>query len=547
MYLIGSGALSYGGAVFYALQSDNFHDFFTEYIPFGEEAVLYFEEQSFHKRFPNAHRNQNRTNPWAHEDSNKVMIPSKSGMSWRVADETDPDSSDIAHRGRHMSAVDANQSADKSGHHRPSAKMPGKDKATEQSATTSPALKGKDKAKNPKVNSTEKAKATPDTSNVGAEARVEPPAPLVAPVAQLSPLEVPQAEEPLVQELATVVNDLITVINADSVEASNKYAAPIAKAKQALAEMGIKIENLKAAEQKAAQEKIEEAHRQFDESAKELARRIDAARNEEVAQYREEFESEKEKLSRSYADKLKTDIEKVQHVSDQRIRNELIEQGTELKRKFGAEIKSLVEEERQGRLSKISELSNNVNNLQKLTADWNGVIDSNLSTQKLQIAVDAVRSAIARNDLPDSRPQPFVRELAALKQVANEDAVVDAAIASINPTAYQRGLPSPAQLIDRFRHVSAEVRKASLLPENAGLASHVASQFLSKLMFRKQGQPGGNEVESILTRAETMLEEGNLDGAAREMNTLHGWAAVLSQDWLQECRKVLEVRQALDV
>jgi mitofilin len=44
-----------------------------------------------------------------------------------------------------------------------------------------------------------------------------------------------------------------------------------------------------------------------------------------------------------------------------------------------------------------------------------------------------------------------------------------------------------------------------------------------------------------------MLEEGDLDGAAREMNTLQGWAGVLSKDWLQECRKVLEVRQALDV
>ena len=44
-----------------------------------------------------------------------------------------------------------------------------------------------------------------------------------------------------------------------------------------------------------------------------------------------------------------------------------------------------------------------------------------------------------------------------------------------------------------------------------------------------------------------MLEEGDLDGAAREMNTLQGWASVLSKDWLQDCRKVLEVRQALDV
>ena len=57
----------------------------------------------------------------------------------------------------------------------------------------------------------------------------------------------------------------------------------------------------------------------------------------------------------------------------------------------------------------------------------------------------------------------------------------------------------------------------------------------------------GDDVESILTRTETFLEEGNLDEAAREMNGLKGWAKTLSKDWLGEVRKVLEVQQALDV
>ena len=43
------------------------------------------------------------------------------------------------------------------------------------------------------------------------------------------------------------------------------------------------------------------------------------------------------------------------------------------------------------------------------------------------------------------------------------------------------------------------------------------------------------------------LEEGDLDGAAREVNGLEGWAKTLSKDWLGEVRKVLEVRQAVDV
>jgi len=175
------------------------------------------------------------------------------------------------------------------------------------------------------------------------------------------------------------------------------------------------------------------------------------------------------------------------------------------------------------------------------------VIDTNLATQKLQVAVDAVRSALARSAASDAKPRAFVREMAALKLVADGDAVVDAAIASINPAAYQRGIPSQPQLIDRFRRVASEVRKASLLPEDAGVASHAASFILSRVLFKKHGQPTGTDVESILTRTETLLEEGNLDAAAREMNSLTGWAKVLSRDWLNDVRKVLEVKQALDV
>ena len=79
------------------------------------------------------------------------------------------------------------------------------------------------------------------------------------------------------------------------------------------------------------------------------------------------------------------------------------------------------------------------------------------------------------------------------------------------------------------------------------MASHAASWVLSKVLFRKRGMTVGDDVESVLTRTETLLEEGCLDEAAREMNGLEGWAKTLSWDWLGECRRVLEVRQAVDV
>ena len=547
--------------MFYALRSDNFHDFFTEYVPFGEDAVLFFEEQSFQRRFPDAKSrmaSQNRTSA----PEKAVNIPARSGLSWKVQQE-EKGASDVSQKGRHMSALDGGKKPDAAKDSKPESRgaKPTVVKSPEQAISNTaradseekkqaqkaivPA--GASKAQDAKPASTDKPAVSAQPSPATPSPKSDPRPPAIPPVTAISNLSVPNADEPVVQDLVKILNDLITVVNSDAAEITNKYSAPMNKAKEALTEVASKITSLRDAERQAAEERIKQAHQEFDAGAKALLQRIETAQKEDEVKFREEFEAERSRIAQNYDEKLKTEIQRSTEVADARLRNELTEQAIEMKRKFVGDIKSLVESERDGRLSKLSDLSTNVDSLTELTSNWNGIIDSNLATQKLQVAVDSVRSALARSSWSETKPQPFVREMAALKLVADGDGIVDAAIASVNPSAYQRGIPSQSQLIDRFRNVAEEVRKASLLPEDAGIASHAASFVLSRVMFKKQGQPQGGDVESILTRTETLLEEGDLDGAAREMNGLKGWSKVLSRDWLGDVRKVLEVRQALDV
>lgn len=541
------------------MRSDNFHDFFTEYIPFGEDAVLYFEEREFRKRFPRLTNPTNRPPP---DSGNKVTIPSKSGVSWKIADK-EHQGSDLQTKGRHMSALDANKGEVKAGvaTQTPSAATgPEKKKAVEKAKSDAgPTPKAPPPNEPPKA---EKAppKASPPSTDPKPPAPVPPPTkptenprdasqrpPEVnepsrfMPMKSIDPLAINNANEPIVQDLVKIINDIITVVNADG--ASYKYNSTIGKAKAALADVGGRIMSLKEAERKSAEGKIRSTQMEFDTAAKELVRRLEEEMRDQDGRWKDEFESEREKIVQSYQERLRNESHRAQQLSEQRLRNELLEQAIALKKQFINEVTDRVETERNGRLSKLSDLSASVAELEKLTADWNSVIDANLRTQHLQVAVEAVRSNLETAD----RPRPFVRELAALKEIASDDSVINAAIASINPTAYQRGVPTTAQLIDRFRRVAAEVRKASLLPEDAGVASHAASFVLSKFLFKKNGMTVGDDVESTLTRTETLLEEGNLDEAAREMNTLDGWAKMLSWDWLSECRRVLEVRQAMDV
>ena len=458
-------------------------------------------------------------------------------MSSRVAEESG-ESSDLGTTGRHLSALQDNQPS-RAAQTSPATTDSKKAKAAEQGKE---AAKEATKPAQAAVPKQEAKTQTPEEPT--AKSQAEPPRSVessqaAASAARIDPINVAAGEEAVVQDVVKVLNDIITVVNADN--AAGKYSSAITKARDDINKIAQNIASLKASEQKAAEDRIKANHSEFDGYAKELLGRVEQEMREQESRWKDE--SERQSLSKSYEDKLKAESDSARQVYDQRLKNELLEQAVTLNRQFATDVQNRVEAERNGRLGKLTELSTGVSELEKLTTEWNAVVDANLQTQHLHVALDAVRALLDTA----SRPRPFVAELAALKEVAAADAVVDAAVACIPPTAYQRGIPTAAQLIDRFRRVAAEVRKAGLLPTEAGVASHAMSWALSKATFRKAGMPVGDDVESVLARTETLLEEGMLDEATREMNGLTGTARELCQDWLAECRRVLEVRQALDV
>ncbi|KAJ5000294.1 MICOS complex subunit MIC60 [Colletotrichum sp. SAR 10_66] len=506
------GAIGFGGGVWYSRVNDSFHDFFTEYVPFGEQAVLYFEEMDFRKRFPNI---SNKIK--SRDTGSQVAVPAQSGASWRVADNGEP-------AGRQSSAVDKAQAAKV-------AAVKEKPKPVEK----------KKRAPEPKPAPVEaKVVAPKQEENDFKPPEVNEPS-RFPPIPPIDAIKIEDATEPVVQDLVRMLNDIITVINAD--KAHGRYSPTITKAKNELSKVGSKIKAIKSSVEEKAAAEVQAKVADFDKAANDLIARVEGAMVAQEGAWRKEFEDEMKKVKESYDARAKLLLEREKQLNEERLNNQLLEQALALKKEFVTEVEKHVESEREGRLGKLEKLSDAVADLEKLTTGWNEVVDTNLRTQQLHVAVDAVRATLENA----TSPRPFTRELVALKEIAADDPVVNAAIASINPSAYQRGLANAAQLIDRFRIVASEVRKASLLPDEAGVASHASSYLLSKVMFKKQGLADGNDVESILTRTQTLLEEGNLDAAAREMNGLQGWAKTLSRDWLGEVRKTLEVQQALDV
>lgn len=528
------GGFAFGGGIWYSRVNDDFHDFFAEYIPFGEQAVLFFEERDLRRRFP---RPVGAGSLHVKETGNQVKIGPQSGASWRVADsgEQAPRMSSA------MRDVAGKQDTPKEA--KPAVKKAEPvlepKVAAAPSAATSALEANVDKSAQKQAKEEKPAKLSKSASGFKAPEVDEPSR--FPPASPIDPLKVKDADEPVVQNLVKMLNDIITVVNADN--ADDRFSATLGKAKNELNKVGSQIRDLKTQVEKDAGAKLATKVNEFEAAANELVGRVERAMGAQESQWRQEFETELRRIHEIYDKRSKTELEREKLVHEQKLENKLLEQAIELKRQFNQQVKESVESERNGRLGKLEQLNGAVRELEKLTTGWNDVVDTNLRTQQLHVAVDAVRASLGDSE----HPRPFVRELVALREIAHNDEVVNAAIASINPSAYQRGVSPPSQLIDRFRRVASEVRKASLLPDDAGVASHASSWVLSKVMFKKEGLAAGDDVESILTRTHTYLEEGDLDRATRELNGLTGWAKTLSRDWLAEARKVLEVQQALEV
>ena len=472
-FLIG---VSFAGGVYYSLKSDNFHDFFTEYIPFGEEVVLYFEDREFRKRFPNA---LTRVGP--KKEESKVTIPQRSGATWKIYE---PEVNalkvtDLGSVGPHVKSAGpkAKEGGKKEG---PTVFSPGptQPKTVDEKPIPSPSGPAI-------VEAAQKAAATRTNEDTVPLAH-----PAVSP-RQISPLELSHDVDPAVKDLTRAVNSIISLAN-DPKDTST-FSSAVSSAKVELERLNGLITNTRKQTEEIVSRKLHEQELEFTKVAQGILSRVDQEAEQISRHYQEEIERIKEHIADAYREKLHTELGRTAQVADQRTQNELLEQAIEMKRRFIQEIKSRVEEERDGRLGKLTELADTVKELEAVTSKWADVVESSFKTQQLHVAVEAVRDVI--ND--PLQPRPFIRELAALKKVAEGDEVVRATIASINPRAYQRGVSSHAQLTDRFRRVREEVRKAALLPEDAGVAGHATSWLLSKLLFKKSGLAIGEDVESI--------------------------------------------------
>lgn len=546
----------YGGAVWYSFKSDNFHDFFTEYIPGSTQVIHAIEDYQFNQRYPG-------TSP-----ANK-------------GDKT----SDLGRKGPHISATEANHSAEvekknvdvtkekEEPKRKNEERKPGDGKSNEEEGKKGPTIQVS-KTSSPPRSSEQVKEGTEKESPVRQDVRgatsltseethdamtkkSEPQPtftkemPESSPQSELKPAE-PVAPRPKIglldispndatlEKIISALNDLIKSFNATP--ASDSSSAPLYEfLKSSIDELNTRLPEIISNTRTEADALVKAQAQHFAQLHQELKAAVLQERNVIAKEWMATFDREREILQERYNDRLTEELKKQGEVNGQRLETELLEQAIALRRRWMREIQSQVETERGGRLGKLANLEKALSELSVLHIDSHNVYSRNEKTKKTAIVVQAFKDAAL------NRGGGFIAELNALKALSKNDELVRAVVASIDPEACSKGVVSQADLATRFQDLSNELRKIALLPPDAGFAGHAASWLLSKIMFRQKGYVRGDDVDSRLARVEALLEGGQLEDATREVNSFDGWGRELSRDWLREARKRLEVVQAIDV
>ncbi|HEY0835141.1 MAG TPA: mitofilin family membrane protein, partial [Azospirillum sp.] len=166
-----------------------------------------------------------------------------------------------------------------------------------------------------------------------------------------------------------------------------------------------------------------------------------------------------------------------------------------------------------------------------------GKRDAAATAQTLVLAAGQLRGALAGS-------QPFQAELQTVRALGLDDPQVKAALDSVAPFA-AKGIPTQAQLAERFDPLATDIVKAAQKGEGANWIDQVTGALSTLVTVRRQGGGiVGDTADATVARAEAAMNQGNLAVAVEELSKLQGPAAQAAAGWLADARARLAANQA---
>lgn len=268
----------------------------------------------------------------------------------------------------------------------------------------------------------------------------------------------------------------------------------------------------------------------------------------------EKLEEQKLFIQQKYAERMGHELDETKKTLALEAQNVILNAKNDMIDSLTAHVSQIISNERDGKLKDLDALSSRISKVESLELELSKTAASFQTYKQIKKSVSKLQYLLSSNESSATRGTDIVSEINNLKQLTAplDNELINATLASFpsdKELLTSGGVLTQSQLISRWALLAPELRSVSLLPENAGILGYLSSAIFSKFLLKKNGIPHatedkliGNDVESVIARVNTYLQKNQLDNAVEEVSSLKGATDRLSQDWLQESRKKLELQ-----
>ncbi|AAS53477.2 AFR106Cp [Eremothecium gossypii ATCC 10895] len=387
-----------------------------------------------------------------------------------------------------------------------------------------------------------RAAATPEATPV-----------VVRPLVQLQLPELQmQGSSPVLEALVNNVNDVVVALNARALELPEDTASALSSV------YGEIVHSIQALNASLDQEFATEVESRTGKAISSVQEQLEVEyKQRELAlaeQYIQNFEVFKSQLQKATAEQLETELKAHEQALLARHRNEVAQLSIRQVEEFNKIIEKKLDQERNGRLAKLSELNSAVESLAPVLDRLELRAVKNECVTQLSTLISDIQGKLSRGGdepldlssdlqrltlLADILPRP--------KRCCSEGpALLDVAMAELQAKA-QAPVASNEQLYNRWQLLQPELKTTSLLPPNAGFLGHLTAKLFSMLLFTKEGFSTTQDMDAVTARIAENLRLNKLDCALEEAVNMKGWSRKSADAWVDLARRRLEVLTLLDV
>ncbi len=173
---------------------------------------------------------------------------------------------------------------------------------------------------------------------------------------------------------------------------------------------------------------------------------------------------------------------------------------------------------------------------------FQGVSAKDMEAAAILFSLTQLRYALSRDNVPYEDDL-----LLALTLIDQDDAELMTALERLAPQA-EKGVFTPEHLSNEFRGIAGEVVAASLSGEDITLSEKAQARLNDVFQLEKDGElVTGTDTQSAVQKAQTYLEEGNVEEALKILEQLPEKEQKPMEDWKEKAQGTLKIQRSTTV